>query len=385
MVADKGKKMKVAENGEEEKSEQIDGDLILSIEKLQEIQDELEKLVTLGSYVLLQRSMRRRVRKFWKWSRSTMKIRKPIYDKRNEKIKSILDFWLTDFLSHPALGELLNEEDRKIFKYISSLEVEDFKDMKSGYSITFNFDSNPYFEDMKLTKTFTFLDEGTKIIATKIKWKEGMGLPNGVDHEKKGNKRQFAEEIFFTWFTDAQQKDDMDEIYDEVAEIIKEDLWPNPLAYFNTDADEDDCDGDEEGDGTDCVFIVTMLTVRDLVVSDFGFDGLPGSGSENDPTKSPGWDRFEFDKDAPLDDEEVEGVLELTSCASLLVVPEDDASLMKHISRSFQFSVIEARREEQLKAAHDEAIFGTTSSLSVKVDSETELVDLTEKAMKTKF
>ncbi|KAE8668445.1 NAP1-related protein 2 [Hibiscus syriacus] len=156
-------------------------------------------------------------------------IRKPIYDKRNEKIKSILDLWLTAFLSHPALGELLNDEDQKIFKYISSLEVEDFKDLKSGYSITFNFDPNPYFEDANLTKTFTFLDEGTKITATKIKWKEGMGLPNGVDHEKKGNKRQFAEESFFTWFSDTQQKDDMDEIHDE-------------------DADEEDFEDDEEVD-----------------------------------------------------------------------------------------------------------------------------------------
>ncbi|KAE8683308.1 NAP1-related protein 2 [Hibiscus syriacus] len=165
-------------------------------------------------------------------------IRKPIYDKRNEKI------------NHPALGELLNDEDQKIFKYISSLEVEDFKDLKSGYSITFNFDPNPYFEDANLTKTFTFLDEGTKITATKIKWKEGMDLPNGVDHEKKGNKRQFAEERhecnFFTWFSDAQQKDDMDEIHDEVAEIIKDDLWPNPLTYFNNDADEEDFEDDEE-------------------------------------------------------------------------------------------------------------------------------------------
>lgn len=109
--------------------------------------------------------------------------------------------------------------------------MEDFKDVKSGYSITFvslfllpyfvlekmifevqlfllfwyvkalyiacwqvicaiwvytsvinfdcficqNFKSNPYFEDTKLTKTFTFLDEGTtKVTATSIKWKEGM-------------------------------------------------------------------------------------------------------------------------------------------------------------------------------------------------------------------
>jgi hypothetical protein len=34
---------------------------------------------------------------------------------------------------------------------------------------------NPYFEDTKLTKTFTFYDEGTtKITGTNIKWKEGM-------------------------------------------------------------------------------------------------------------------------------------------------------------------------------------------------------------------
>jgi hypothetical protein len=33
---------------------------------------------------------------------------------------------------------------------------------------------NPYFEDTKLTKTFTFYDEGTtKITGTNIKWKEG--------------------------------------------------------------------------------------------------------------------------------------------------------------------------------------------------------------------
>lgn len=43
-VADKGKKLKVSEKGEEENAEQIDGELVLSIEKLQEIQDELEKV-----------------------------------------------------------------------------------------------------------------------------------------------------------------------------------------------------------------------------------------------------------------------------------------------------------------------------------------------------
>jgi len=44
MVADKSKKSKIEEKGEEENLEQIDAELVLSIEKLQEIQDDLEKV-----------------------------------------------------------------------------------------------------------------------------------------------------------------------------------------------------------------------------------------------------------------------------------------------------------------------------------------------------
>lgn len=42
MVADRTKKLKVSEKGEN--LDEIDGELVLSIEKLQEIQDELEKV-----------------------------------------------------------------------------------------------------------------------------------------------------------------------------------------------------------------------------------------------------------------------------------------------------------------------------------------------------
>ncbi|CAN8292536.1 unnamed protein product [Cochlearia groenlandica] len=234
MVADKSKKAKI----EEENAEQIDGELVLSIVKLQEIQDDLEKINEKASDEVLEVEQKYN------------EIRKPVYDKRNDIIKAIPDFWLTAFLSHPALGELLTEEDQKIFKYLSSLDVEDAKDVKSGFSITFHFNTNPYFEDGKLTKTFTFLEEGTtKVTATPIKWKEGKGLANGVSHEKNGNKRALPEESFFTWFIDAEDKEDVVlELQDEVADIIKEDLWPNPLTYFNNDADEEDFDDDDDED-----------------------------------------------------------------------------------------------------------------------------------------
>ncbi|KAI7756327.1 hypothetical protein M8C21_014758 [Ambrosia artemisiifolia] len=194
MVADKGKKPKMTEKTVEE-AEQIDSEVVQLIEKMQEVQDELEK----------------------------------------------------------------------IFKHFTSLEVEDFKDVKLGYSISFNFSPNPYFEDTKLTKTFTFLDEGTtKVTATKIKWKEGKGVSNGVCNEKKGNKRchdscndSHEDESFFSWFSGNQENDEVVELNDEVAEIIREDLWANPLTYFNNDDDEEEFeenrtdDSDEEEDQED--------------------------------------------------------------------------------------------------------------------------------------
>lgn len=236
MVADeRAKKAKI-----DESSDHIDQQLLVSIENLQELQDQLDKVNEEASDKVLEIEQKYN------------EIKRPVYARRGEIIKCIPDFWLTAFQSHPALGELLIEEDQKVFKYLDSIEVEDFKDVKLGYSITFNFKSNPYFEDTKLTKTFAFSDEGTtKITGTAIRWKEGMETANGNTHEKKENKRLPVDESFFTWFRETQQKDTVEGLHDEVAEVIKEELWPNPLKYFNNEADEEDSDGDEDDDEED--------------------------------------------------------------------------------------------------------------------------------------
>ncbi|KAK7347209.1 hypothetical protein VNO80_21736 [Phaseolus coccineus] len=88
----------------------------------------------------------------------------------------------------------------------------------------------------------------------------------------------------------------------------------------------------------------------------------------HDSQKGVGWERFEFNKDAPLDDEEVE-------------VAEDDAPLVKHIGQSFRFSAVEARRKEQIQAAHEEAMFGATAlPPPTSTDSEPEREDEKEVA-----
>jgi len=57
--------------------------------------------------------------------------------------------------------------------------------------------------------------------------------------------------VFFKWFSDTEQKVSLDGIQDEVAEVIKDDLWPNPLKYFNNEQDEDGFESGEQESGDD--------------------------------------------------------------------------------------------------------------------------------------
>ncbi|KAF3329209.1 NAP1-related protein 2-like isoform X5 [Carex littledalei] len=211
------KKVKVVEPGEEGGSPKASQELVDSIEKLQVIQDELEAINAKAIYEVLEVE-----KKF-------NELRKPVFSRRNEVIGSIRDFWLIAFLSHPVLGEFVSKEDEKILKHMVSLELEEAKDLKSGYSIILNFSPNPYFEDKKLTKTYCFDEVGDlSIMCEPIKWKEGKGITDGDRHEK-GAKRPYTSESFFTWFSEVVWSDGR---VDEIAEILRDDLWPNPLRHF---------------------------------------------------------------------------------------------------------------------------------------------------------
>lgn len=236
MVADRSKKPKTADKlaeSAEEDNIHIDKDLLVSLEKLQDFQNELDKVNEEASDKVLE------------VERKYNEIRRPVYVRRNEIISSIPDFWLTAFLSHPSLCDLLSEEDQTIFKYLDALDVDD--DLKLGYSITFKFKPNPFFDNTKLIKTFKFFNEGTtKITGTNIDWKEGMGSANIDNDEKKGNKRPPSTESFFSWFSETQLEDAGEGLGDEVAEIIKEDLWPDPIKYLYNVADDEDSEEDED-------------------------------------------------------------------------------------------------------------------------------------------
>lgn len=212
----KRKMEKLVEDDENNNVIDHDGNqLVLCVEKLQELQEELEKINKEGSGELLKVAQ--------KYNRN----RQPFYDKRTNIIKDIPGFWSTAFLRHHVLGGLVcTEEDCKIFEFLSSIKVEVSQDVKSGYIIIFNFDSNEYFENTKLWKKYGC----TKISASSIQWAQGKGVD---------------ERSFFKWFSEVDKMD-------EIGKIIKDELWSDPLFCFHHEADEDkvvkDSEDEEQND-----------------------------------------------------------------------------------------------------------------------------------------
>lgn len=88
--------------------------------------------------------------------------------------------------------------------------------------------------------------------STPIKWKEGFDLTqnNEPRSTKRGRKRHLEQKSFFAWFNDH-----IDPASDDVAEMIKDDLWLNPLNYYlvpdievENGAEDEQSDADEEAD-----------------------------------------------------------------------------------------------------------------------------------------
>ena len=50
-----------------------------------------------------------------------------------------MQFALTgvQFVNHPQVSALLNEEDEEALQFLTKVEVQEFEDIKSGYKINF--------------------------------------------------------------------------------------------------------------------------------------------------------------------------------------------------------------------------------------------------------
>ncbi|ELU16262.1 hypothetical protein CAPTEDRAFT_153159 [Capitella teleta] len=224
-------------NNHENTEEQADKEQQEAIEQIDEVQNEIDRLNESASEEIL------------KVEQKYNKLRQPYFQKRSELISKIPNFWVTAFVNHPQVSALLNEEDEEALQYLTKVEVQEFDDIKSGYKINFHFGDNPYFENKSISKEFHLNETGEPSSkSTAIDWKAGKDLTKKTSQTKPGKKRGLEEQdSFFGWFLDHG-----DAGADELGEVIKDDIWPNPLQYYlASEIDEegvgDDDDVDEEG------------------------------------------------------------------------------------------------------------------------------------------
>ncbi|KAM3848921.1 testis-specific Y-encoded-like protein 2 isoform 1-T1 [Vipera latastei] len=174
-------------------------------------------------------------------------MRRPHLERRNVIIQNIPGFWVTAFLNHPQLSAMINDRDEDILSYMTNLQVVDFTHAKSGCKIKFYFSSNPYFQNEVIVKEFQCGSSGRLVShSTPIRWWRGQDpLAHGQKNFEMGRS-------FFSWFCDHSFP-----AGDRIAEIIKEDLWPNPLQYYLMGEGGENGEEDSETEnGDDFVVIV---------------------------------------------------------------------------------------------------------------------------------
>ncbi|XP_047394511.1 putative testis-specific Y-encoded-like protein 3 isoform X1 [Sciurus carolinensis] len=181
-----------------------------AVEKQQVVQWELEALSGQAdrAHLLLERKFGR--------------MRRLHLARRSFIIQNIPGFWVTAFLNHPQLATMISPRDEDMLGYLMNLEVRELRQARSGCKFKFRFWSNPYFENKVIVKEYECRSSGRVVsIATRIQWHPGQEPPALV-HRNRDTVLSF-----FSWFSQHSLPE-----ADSVAQIIKDDLWPNPLQYY---------------------------------------------------------------------------------------------------------------------------------------------------------
>lgn len=193
------------------------------------------------------------------------KLRRPYFEKRNALLKEVPNFWLTALANHPMIAQLIESfEDEDCLHYMTNVDVEELEDIKSGYNLKFYFNENPYIRNDLIVRELRHLDSEEVVTGTTaIEYKdtpEGTKLKelveNSIAHQARKVRPEMVPQSFFAWLSQQCEPG-----ADDIAEIIKDQIWPSPLEFFFTtpddygdegsDEDEDSEDDDDEEDYDD--------------------------------------------------------------------------------------------------------------------------------------
>uniref|UniRef100_A0A8C9AXE6 TSPY like 4 n=1 Tax=Prolemur simus TaxID=1328070 RepID=A0A8C9AXE6_PROSS len=163
-------------------------------------------------------------RAFLQLERKFGRMRRLHMQRRSFIIQNIPGFWVTAFGNHPQLSPMISGQDEDMMRYMINLEVEELKHPRAGCKFKFIFQSNPYFRNEGLVKEYERRSSGRVVsLSTPIRWHRGQDPQAHIHRNREGNTIP----SFFNWFSDHSLLE-----FDRIAEIIKGELWPNPLQYY---------------------------------------------------------------------------------------------------------------------------------------------------------
>nr|XP_006134963.1 nucleosome assembly protein 1-like 4 isoform X1 [Pelodiscus sinensis] len=194
--------------------------------------------------------------------------------------KGIPDFWFTIFRNVDMLSELVQEYDEPILKHLQDIKVK-FSEpgQPMSFSLEFHFESNDYFTNSVLTKTYKmksepdktdpFSFEGPEIVDCEgctIEWKKGKNvtvktIKKKQKHKGRGTVRTITKQVpndsFFNFFSPIKVSGDGESLDEdseftlatdfEIGHFFRERIVPRAVLYFTGEAIEDD-DNFEEGE-----------------------------------------------------------------------------------------------------------------------------------------
>ncbi|PPD85278.1 hypothetical protein GOBAR_DD17788 [Gossypium barbadense] len=146
--------------------------------------------------------------------------------------KGVPDFWLTAMKNNEVLSDEITERDEGALKYLKDIKWYRVEEPK-GFKLEFYFDTNPYFKNTVLTKTYLMIDEDEpileKAIGTEIEWYPGKCLTQKLlkKKPKKGSKnakpitKTEECESFFNFFNPPQVPEDDEDIDEDTAEELQ--------------------------------------------------------------------------------------------------------------------------------------------------------------------
>eukprot|EP00953_Heterococcus_sp_UTEX-ZZ885_P035174 18167-Heterococcus_DN1.PRE.1 len=177
--------------------------------------------------------------------------------------------------------DLIYPNDAECLSHLTDITCKDREDLM-GFTLEFHFETNPYFTNTVLTKTYetaNLLDHGEPLLesvkGTEIQWhskknlcektvKQKAGKPRGRNaQQQRVTVKTKKTDSFFKFFMepimadmdDEEEEDEESAPYElnyevdyEVALVLRNHIVPNAILWYTGEAVSDDEEDDDEGD-----------------------------------------------------------------------------------------------------------------------------------------